>query len=309
MKKKRDFLTLTDLDAGEARRILTRAAELKAARVRGQTTHTLPGMVLGMIFEKASTRTRASFEIAMYELGGYAVYLSQYGSQISRGEPMADTARVLGAYCHCLVIRTFGQDRAEELARYAPVPVINGLTDLVHPCQVLSDVFTVYESVGDIQGVRYAYVGDGNNMANSWINAAGLFGLDLSVACPEGFDPDAGILASATARIQELGRGSITLVRDPAVAVAGAHVVSTDVWASMGHEAEAEARARAFAGFMVDDELLAKAAPDVMVLHCLPAHRGEEISAAVIDGPRSVVWRQAENRLHVQKALLERVLE
>jgi len=306
---KRDFLTLHDLDPVEVPPLFARAAALKAARRRGLVESSLRGRVLGMIFEKASTRTRVSFEVGMYELGGHAIFLSAVGSQIARGEPIQDTARVLGGYCHGIVIRTFGQHRAETLARYAPVPVINGLTDLHHPCQVLADLFTVAERLGrHIASVRYAWIGDGNNMANSWINAAALLGLDLVLACPVGFDPDAGILAAARALQQKTGRGSLRLVREPREAADGADVISTDVWASMGQEAEAEARKTAFAGYCVDSPLLARAAPGAIVLHCLPAHRGEEIEAAVLDGPQSAVWQQAENRLHVQKAVLELIL-
>lgn len=307
-RAKRDFLSLVDLDAGEMLRLFARAAELKDARRRGERVDTLSGKVLGMIFEKASTRTRVSFEVGIYELGGHGVYLSPEGSQLSRGEPISDTARVLGSYCHCIVIRTFGHERAEELARYAPVPVINGLTDLLHPCQLVADLFTVFESRGDVSGVRYAWVGDGNNMANSWINAAGLLGLELVLACPPGYDPEPAILSRARAAIARLGRGRVEVVRDPAEAVAGADVVSTDVWASMGQESESGARKQAFAGYIVDEALVAGAAPGAMILHCLPAHRGEEISAGVLESSQSVVWRQAENRLHVQKAILELVL-
>ena len=302
---KRDFLSLLDLDAAEVPPLFARAAELKELRRRGEVQSTLRGKVLGMVFEKASTRTRVSFEVGMYELGGHAVFLSAEGSQIARGEPIQDTARVLGGYCHGIVIRTFGQHRAETLARYSPVPVVNGLTDLLHPCQLLADLFTVWERFGAVEGVRYAWIGDGNNMANSWCNAAGLLGLDLVLACPAGFDPHPDVLASARAAQARLGRGSIRQVRDPAEAAGGADVVSTDVWASMGQEAEAAARRVAFAGYLVDEKLLAAAAPRAIVLHCLPAHRGEEIAASVIDGPRSAVWQQAENRLHVQKAVLE----
>jgi ornithine carbamoyltransferase len=303
--RKRDFMSLLDLTAGELLDLFPRSAELKAARTRGHRVGTLAGRTLGMIFEKASTRTRVSFEVGMFELGGHAVYLSPQGTQIARGEPIQDTARVLGGYCHGIVIRTFDQARAEELARWAPVPVLNGLTDQLHPCQLVADLFTVYELSGDVREVRYAWVGDGNNMAHSWLNAAGLLGLDLALACPEGFDPDPAIVERCRARQAELGRGSVTLVRDPAQAVTGADVVSTDVWASMGQEDQARARADAFVGYCVDEALLARAADDALVLHCLPAHRGEEITGAVIDGPQSAVWRQAENRLHVQKAILE----
>ena len=302
---KRDFLSLLDLDEAEVAPLFARAADLKDRRRRGEVQSTLRGKVLGMVFEKASTRTRVSFEVGMFELGGHAVFLSAEGSQIARGEPIQDTARVLGGYCHGVVIRTFGQHRAETLARHSPVPVLNGLTDLYHPCQLLADLFTVWERLGSVEGVRYAWIGDGNNMANSWCNAAALLGLDLVLACPAGFDPHPDVLASAAAAQARRGRGSIRLVRDPAEAAAGADVVSTDVWASMGQEAEAAARRVAFAGYSVDDKLMAGAARRAIVLHCLPAHRGEEIAASVIDGPRSAVWQQAENRLHVQKAVLE----
>ncbi len=309
MAGKRDFLSLRDLEEAEVAQLFARAAELKERRRRGVVEATLRGKVLGMVFEKASTRTRVSFEVGMFELGGHAVFLSAEGSQIARGEPIQDTARVLGSYCHGIVIRTFGQHRAETLARYAPVPVINGLTDLHHPCQVLADLFTVGERLGrHIASVRYAWIGDGNNMANSWINAAALLGLDLVLACPVGFDPDAGILAAARSLQTRTGKGSLRLVRDPREAAEGADVVSTDVWASMGQEEEAEVRRTAFAGYCVDSPLLARAAPGAIVLHCLPAHRGEEIEAAVLDGQQSAVWQQAENRLHVQKAVLELIL-
>ncbi|HYU16756.1 MAG TPA: ornithine carbamoyltransferase [Candidatus Acidoferrum sp.] len=302
---KRDFMSLLDLDEGEVAPLFARAADLKERRRRGEVQSTLRGKVLGMVFEKASTRTRVSFEVGMFELGGHAVFLSAEGSQIARGEPIQDTARVLGGYCHGIVIRTFGQHRAETLARHAPVPVLNGLTDLLHPCQLLADLFTVWERLGAVHGVRYAWIGDGNNMANSWCNAAALLGLDLVLACPAGFDPDADIMAAARARLSRSGRGSIRLVRDPAEAAAGADVLSTDVWASMGQEEQAAARRVAFAGYLVDEKLVARASRRAIVLHCLPAHRGEEIAASVLDGPQSAVWQQAENRLHVQKAVLE----
>jgi ornithine carbamoyltransferase len=305
---KRDFLALCDFEAEGLLALLARAAVLKQARRLGQTVHTLRGKILGLIFEKASTRTRVSFDVAVCELGGHAVELSPGTSQIARGEPLRDTARVLGAYCHGLVIRTFGHARVEELARWAPVPVINGLTDLRHPCQVGADLFTVQESRGELRGLRYAWMGDGNNMAHSWIEAAGLLGLELMLACPPGFEPDVTVLEVARQRIASLGRGSITMTADPATAVTGADVVSTDVWTSMGQEADVEARARAFAGYYLDQSLLRRAAPDAMVLHCLPAHRGEEIAEDVLEGPQSAVWRQAENRLHFQKALLEALM-
>jgi ornithine carbamoyltransferase len=307
MKTGRDFLSFWDLPDGGIEALIRRAEELRGLRTAGTAHASRPGRVLGMVFEKASTRTRASFEIAMFELGGHALYLGMQGSQLERGEPLRDTARVLSGYCHAIMLRTFGHDRAEEMARYARVPVINGLTDLLHPCQVLADLQTVVQRFGaddvgrTLRTAKYAWVGDGNNMANSWIEAAGILGLDLAIACPPGYEPDAGVLARARAT----ERGRITVLRDPAEAVAGRNVISTDVFASMGQEAEADARRQAFAGFCIDAALMRGAAPDAMVLHCLPAHRGEEITDDVIEGPASAVWQQAENRLHAQKALLE----
>ena len=309
---KRDLLSLWDLSAAEIRALFVRAAELKALRAHGERPLTLGGKTLGMIFEKASTRTRVSFEVGMYELGGHAVYLTPQGTQIGRGEPLRDTARVLGGYCHGIVIRTFGQEIVEELARFSPVPVINGLTDLSHPCQVLADLFTVWERLGPVAfepgpgSVRFAWIGDGNNMAHSWIEAAAILGLDLTLACPDGYDPDAEVLGRA--RKEADWRAHIDVVRNPVEAARGRNVISTDVWASMGEEGEQGAREKAFAGFCVDEQLLGLAARNVMVMHCLPAHRGEEITDAVVEGPHSAVFTQAENRLHIQKAVLERLL-
>jgi ornithine carbamoyltransferase len=298
---KRDLMTLWDLTSGEIVALLARASALKDSRGHAHRTHTLPGKTLGMIFEKPSTRTRVSFEVGMVELGGHAVYLAPEGSQIGRGEPIKDTARVLGSYCHGIVFRTFAQARAEELARWSPVPVINGLTDFSHPCQVIADLFTTWELIGDVRNVRYCWIGDGNNMAHAWIDAAAILGLDLVLACPEGYDPDPQVVARARAA----KKGKIEIVRDPRAAARGADVLSTDVWASMGQEGEAAKRRAAFAGFMIDDDLMATASARAIVLHCLPAHRGEEIAESVLEGPRSAVWRQAENRLHTQKAILE----
>ncbi|HVZ72401.1 MAG TPA: ornithine carbamoyltransferase [Polyangia bacterium] len=309
--ERKDFLSFWDLPDGGIEALIKRAEELRLLRRLREPHATRPGRVLGMVFEKASTRTRASFEIAMFELGGHALYLGTQGSQLGRGEPIRDTARVLSGYCHGIMVRTFGQDRAAEMAQYASVPVINGLTDLLHPCQVLADLQTVaqrYKDKGEVaqalRAVKYAWVGDGNNMANSWIEAAGILGLDLTVACPAGFEPDAGVYDRARAT----ERGRIRILRDPAEAVAGRHVISTDVFASMGQEDEAAVRLRAFAGYKIDAALMAKAAPDAIVLHCLPAHRDEEITDEVIEGPQSLVWQQAENRLHAQKALLEALI-
>jgi ornithine carbamoyltransferase len=311
MESHKDFLSFWDLPDGGIESLIARAEEFRLLRSLREPHATRPGRILGMVFEKASTRTRASFEIAMFELGGHALYLGTQGSQLGRGEPIRDTARVLSGYCHGIMVRTFGQDRAAEMASYARVPVINGLTDLLHPCQVLADLQTVaqrYKDNGDIgqvlRSVKYAWVGDGNNMANSWIEAAGILGLDLALACPAGFEPDEAIYQKA----RGTERGRITLTRDPAEAVAGRQVISTDVFASMGQEEEAAARLKAFAGYIIDTALMAKAAPDAIVLHCLPAHRDEEITDEVIEGPQSMVWQQAENRLHAQKALLERLI-
>jgi ornithine carbamoyltransferase len=297
----RHLFTLADLaDFGA---VWDRAAALKRARI----ATTLAGKVVALVFEKASTRTRVSFEVGTFELGGHAVVLTQQGSQLARGEPVEDTARVLGGYCHGVVLRTFGQDRLAAFAAASPIPVINGLTDQHHPCQVATDLFTVRERFGKVAGLRYAWIGDGNNVCASWIEAAGLLGLDLAIACPDGHAPDAAIVAAARAR-QATSGGSLRIGRDPREAVDHADVVSTDVWASMGQEDEAAARRRAFAGYIVDQPLLARAAPNAIVLHCLPAHRGEEIAGDVLDGPQSLAWVQAENRLHVGKAILEAML-
>jgi ornithine carbamoyltransferase len=303
--RERDFLTLSDLTVDEWQALWKRSAALKAARARGEVTHTLAGKSVALVFDKASTRTRVSFEVGVFDLGGHAVVLNAQGSQIARGEPLRDTARVLSGYCHAIMLRTFGQDRVDEMARWASIPVVNGLTDQHHPCQIASDLFTVIERFGRIDGLRYAWIGDGNNMANSWIEAAGLFGLDLILACPDGYRPDPGVLAEATVRQAALGRGRVEVVSDPRQAARGADVVNTDVWASMGQEEEAEARRVAFAGYLVDEALMEEASAQSIVLHCLPAHRGEEISDGVMEGPRSAIFQQAENRLHVQKAILE----
>jgi ornithine carbamoyltransferase len=293
---KRDFLAITDFSESELKALLVLAARLKAGVEGGRP---LAGKTLAMIFEKSSTRTRVSFEVGTYQLGGHALFLSSRDIQIGRGEPIRDTARVLSRYVNGILIRTFGHDIIEELARFATVPVINGLTDLLHPCQVLADLLTVQEVFGDdLRGRRIAWVGDGNNMANSWLNAAFRFGFELRLACPEGYRPDATILDRASAATK------ILLTDDPAEAVENAEVVNTDVWISMGQEEETAARARAFAGYHVNDALMARAHADAIFLHCLPAHRGEEVSEAVLEGPQSRVFDQAENRLHVQKAIL-----
>jgi ornithine carbamoyltransferase len=268
---------------------------MKAGRYRAKP---LAGRTLAMVFAKSSTRTRVSFEVGMYQLGGHALFLSSRDIQLGRGEPIRDTARVLSRYVDGIMIRTFDHADVEELARFASIPVINGLTDLLHPCQVLADLMTVREAIGGWAGKTIAWIGDGNNMANSWINAAGVLGFELRIACPEGYDPNADILRRNQAKAR------ITVTRSPAEAAAGAHVVTTDVWASMGQEAEAEIRAKAFAGYLVDEAMMTRAAPGAIFLHCLPAHRGEEVTDGVIEGPWSRVWDEAENRLHIQKALM-----
>jgi ornithine carbamoyltransferase len=300
----RGFLTLADIPVDRWPAVWARAAKLKAHRLDS----TLAGKSIALVFEKASTRTRVSFEVGVFELGGHAVVLTSQGSQLARGEPIEDTARVLSGYCHGIMIRTFGQERVAALARAASVPVINGLSDQHHPCQLATDLFTVLEKVGRIDGLRYAWIGDGNNMAQSWIEAAGLFGLDLAIACPEGFAPDPQLVNAARDAQKRLGKGSLLLTTRPAEAAAGANVVSTDVWASMGQEDDAARRKAAFSGYCVDGALMKQAAPDAIVLHCLPAHRGEEITGDVLDGPRSLAWVQSENRLHVGKAILEAVV-
>ncbi|MBX3128304.1 MAG: ornithine carbamoyltransferase [Polyangiaceae bacterium] len=254
---------------------------------------------IALVFEKASTRTRLSLEVAVAELGGHPIVIAGATSQLGRGEPIADTARVLGRMVNAITFRTSGHDRLLQMMQFAGVPVLNALTDDSHPMQLLADLMTVRRVSGDLSRLRYAWIGDGNNMANSWIEAAGLLGLELRLACPEGYDPSPRELA----RARERG-ARIEVVRRPEAAAEGADVISTDVFSSMGQEAEAEARRRAFLGFCVDEELVARANPTVIVLHCLPAHRGEEISAAVLEGPRSVVWEQAEARLHTAKAAL-----
>jgi ornithine carbamoyltransferase len=257
-----------------------------------------------MIFDKSSTRTRISFEVGMFQLGGIALFLSSRDTQLGRGENIADTARIMSRYLNGIMIRTYSQAAVEELARYATIPVINGLTDLLHPCQLLSDLFTIIEKRGGYEGLKVAYVGDGNNMANSWINAAAKLPFHLDLACPDGYDPDEALLKRGMAE----AKGGIALYRDPAEAVRDADVIYTDVWVSMGQEDEKEERLRRFQGYQVNRELVARARKDVLVMHCLPAHRGEEITAEVLDGPHSVVLDEAENRLHVQKAVLEILL-
>ena len=292
---KRDFLAITDFSRDEIQRLFELAKKMKSRTYRETP---LSGKTLAMIFAKSSTRTRVSFEVGAYQLGGQALFLSSKDIQIGRGEPIPDTARVLSRYVDGIMIRTFDHGEVEELARFATIPVINGLTDLTHPCQVLADVFTIKEHLGGWEGKRIAWIGDGNNMANAWIEAAQVLGFELRLACPEGFEPNRAKFEAAQKH------ADITVTEVPEEAVEGAHVVNTDVWASMGQEGEADARRNAFKGYTVDADLMKLAAPKAIFLHCLPAHRGEEVTAEVIDGPQSRVWDEAENRLHVQKALL-----
>jgi len=292
---KRDFLAISDLTPAELRQVLDLAARMK----RGEyVARPLAGKTLAMIFGKRSTRTRVSFEVGVYQLGGHALFLSAHELQLGRGEPTRDTARVLSRYVDGIMVRTYAHSEVEELARYATVPVINGLSDLLHPCQVLADVLTMREEFGDLAGRVVAWIGDGNNVANSWLDAAGAFGFELRLACPEGYEPNHALFERSAARTR------VTITELPEEAVADAHVVTTDVWTSMGHEAEWEARRSSFQGYSVDEKLMALADPRAIFLHCLPAHRGEEVSDSVLEGPQSRVWAEAENRLHIQKALM-----
>jgi len=298
--KPRHFLSLFDLTPAELQHVLRRAAELKALHRRGERYAPLPQRVLGMIFEKASTRTRISFEAGMAQLGGSSIFLAPHDTQLGRGEPIEDTARVLSSMVDIVMIRTFGHAKVERFAACSTVPVVNGLTDYNHPCQLLADVQTFIEQRGDIRGRTVAWIGDGNNMCNSYLEAACQLDFGLRIATPPGYEPDAKLLKRAGGRVE--------LLRDPLAAARDADLVATDVWASMGREEEQQRRFQDFAGYQVDAGVMAQARPDALFLHCLPAHRGEEVSAEVIDGPQSRVWDEAENRLHAQKALMEFLL-
>ncbi len=297
----RHFLTLTDLSPGELKGLIDRAIALKAEHRKGVAGKPMAGKVLAMIFEKASTRTRVSFEAGMAQLGGSAIFLSPSDSQLGRGEPVEDTARVLSGMVDIVMVRTFGHDKLQRFAEYSSIPVINALTDSFHPCQLLADIQTFVEHRGTMTGKTVAWVGDGNNMTNSYIDAAALLDFQLRIACPEGYEPDAELLAAHSDRI--------LLTRDPEEAVDGAHLVVTDTWASMGQEEEKAARLTAFQGYQVDHQLMALAAEDAIFMHCLPAYRGMEVSHDLLeDSNYSVVWDEAENRLHAQKALMEFLL-
>jgi ornithine carbamoyltransferase len=291
----RDFLAIPDFSRAELEGLFDLAERM---RTGAYDRKPLAGKSLAMIFMKSSTRTRVSFEVGAWQLGGHALFLSPRDVQLGRGEPLPDTARVLSRFVDGIMIRTYSHAEVGELARYATVPVINGLTDLLHPCQILADLLTMRQHLGGHAGKKVAWIGDGNNMANSWINAAYRLGFELALACPEGYDPDPAILARAQREAK------VTLVRDPREAAEGAHVVNTDVWASMGQEEEQKVRERAFAAYQVNDALMARASRDAIFLHCLPAHRGEEVTESVLEGPQSRVWDEAENRLHVQKAIM-----
>ncbi|MFK5912906.1 MAG: ornithine carbamoyltransferase [Woeseiaceae bacterium] len=291
------FLTLMDLDKATLKQLIQRAIELKAIQKSGEIFEPFKNQVLGMIFDKSSTRTRVSFETGMVQFGGHAIFLSSKDTQLGRGEPVEDSARVLSRMVDAIMIRTFDHSSIETFAEYSNVPVINALTDMYHPCQLLADMQTYVEHRGDITGKTVTYIGDGNNMCHSYMNAARQYGFTLNIAVPEGYDPDAALL--------EETKNCVNIFRKTEDAVQGADMITTDVWASMGQEEEQAIREKAFAGYQVNDQLMALANKDAVFMHCLPAHREEEVSASVIDGAQSVVWDQAENRLHAQKALLE----
>ncbi|MFY0543192.1 ornithine carbamoyltransferase [Brevibacillus sp. H7] len=301
--KGKDLLRVDEFTGEELTCLLDLAAHMKLLHKSGKSYQPLQGKTLGMIFDKASTRTRVSFEVGMYQLGGMSMFLSGKELQLGRGEPISDTAKVLSRYVDAIMIRTFSHTGVEELAKHADIPIINGLTDQFHPCQALADMLTIQEHKGKLKGVKLAYVGDGNNVANSLVLAAVLLGMDVRVAAPEGYEMDQQIVQTAKAYALQNG-GQLLVTHDPVEAVQGADVVYTDVWTSMGFEAENEQRLKAFAPYQVNDQLTSHASPSYLFMHCLPAHRGEEVSSSVIDGPHSVVFDQAENRLHAQKAVL-----
>ena len=300
MTAPRHFLTLMDLSPDEIRALIARAIELKAQHRTGSAVRSLEGKVLAMIFTKASTRTRVSFEAGIAQLGGSALFLSGQDTQLGRGEPIEDSARVISSMVDIVMIRTFAHTDVEDFASHSSVPVINGLTDDYHPCQILADLQTFFENRGDISGRKVCWLGDGNNVCHSWMNAARQLDFELVVACPEGYDPDP-LLLEACAQCARVDR-------DPASAVEGAHLLVTDVWASMGQEREQAAREAVLAPYQLNRALLDRASSDALYMHCLPAHRGEEITAELIDAPDSVIWQEAENRLHAQKALMELLL-
>ncbi|HEY0827691.1 MAG TPA: ornithine carbamoyltransferase [Bacilli bacterium] len=305
--KGRDFLALVDYTPQEITYLIEFAMEIKRKKLAGENYQPLLGKTLGMIFEKSSTRTRVSFEVGMYQLGGHALFLSKNDLQIGRGETTWDTAQTLSRYLDGIMIRTFGHRNVIELARGATVPVINGLTDLAHPCQALADYQTIFEKKGKLQGLKLAYIGDGNNMVHSLMMGASKLGLHITVATPEGYGLDAEVVELSREYAGQTG-ATIQVLRDPKEAIMNADVVYTDVWASMGFEEEQEKRVRAFQNYQVNEQLTQYAKPDYLFMHCLPAHRGEEVSESVIDGKHSIIFDQAENRLHAQKAIMAAIM-
>ncbi len=301
MSDSRHFLTLMDFSPDELTTLLHRAIEMKAERKAGVDQRTLPGTVMGMIFEKSSTRTRVSFEAGMAQMGGHAMFLSSTDTQLGRGEPIEDSARIISSMVDIVMIRTFGHDIVERFAAHSSVPVINALTDDYHPCQLLADMQTWLEQCGSISGKTACWVGDGNNMCQSYINAARQFDFELRIACPPGFEPDAALLAANSNRV--------SVTHDPVVGARDADLIITDVWASMGQESEQRERAKLFAPYQVNEDLMSHAASGSLYMHCLPAHRGEEISSGLMDAPDTIIWQEAENRLHAQKALIEALLQ
>lgn len=298
------LLSLEDFDKAELQGFLSRASALKQEAKSGLRHSQLEGKTIGLISEKPSTRTRVSFEVAMYGLGGQVIYLSGGDTQLARSEPLKDMARVMARYVDGMVIRTFGQEMIDEFAKYSSVPVINALTNLLHPCQILSDILTVIEKKGSLEDTKVAWLGDGFNMANSWIQAASILDFELVLACPKGYEPDSGILERGIARAKK----PLRLIEDPAEAVKGADVINVDVWASMGHDQEIDERLQIFSPYQLNRELLNKAPSDAIVLHCLPAHRGEEITDEILESEQSVVFDQAENKMHMHKAILEKLI-
>lgn len=305
--KGKDLISINDLTREEVNQILETTHILKMKQLLGEIYHPLKGKTLGMIFQKSSTRTRVSFEVGMWQLGGYALFLSANDLQLNRGETIADTARNLSRYLDGIMIRTFSHQDVVDLAEYSSVPVINGLTDLLHPCQVLSDLFSIKEKKQNLEGLKLAYIGDGNNMAHSIMFGGAKMGMHVVICSPSGFEPDPEITRLSRLDATKTG-ASINILDNPVEAVRTADVIYTDVWASMGQESEHEERLKSFSEYQVNGTLLENAKEDVLVMHCLPAHRGEEITDEVIDGPRSIVFDQAENRLHVQKAIMALVM-